>query len=71
MTQGGLGDNDNIPAGTYFAEGDGSGEVNDGGLIGQFNGETAAGDWTFGVADSVTGNTGTIESVELTITCAV
>jgi len=59
----------NILAGTYFAEGDTSGEVNDDGL-GLFKGKTAAGDWRFGVGDFAFGNTGTIQSVELTIECA-
>ena len=63
---------DNILAGTYFAEGDGSGEINDFGLIARFNAKVlpAAGDWTLEVLDLVAGNTGTIESVELTIECA-
>ena len=58
-----------VLAGTYFAEGDGCGEVNDDGL-GKFNGKTAADDWTFQAFDFAADNTGTIVSVELTITCA-
>ena len=64
---------DNIQAGTYFAQGDSSGEVNDDGLIGQFNGKVLPSeevDLPFVVVDRVAGNTGTIVSVELTITCA-
>ena len=57
----GLGTDDDIPAGTYNARGD----------LGLFNSITAAGDWKFFVTDNRSGNTGTIESVELTITCAV
>lgn len=49
----------NIAAGTYNAVGD----------LGKFNGKTAAGDWIFGVDDFSSGDTGTIQSVELTITC--
>ena len=55
----GLGTGDNIPAGTYFADGD----------LGSFNGKTAAGNWIFEVRDFRSGDTGTIQSVELTITC--
>jgi len=67
----GLGDNDPIPAATYFAQGDSSGEVNPGGL-GLYNGTALpeAGNWALRVADFVPGNTGTIQSVELTIECA-
>jgi hypothetical protein len=63
----------NILADTYFAQGllfDPIGEVDPVNGLEMFNGETAAGDWTFGVADFVGGNTGDIVSVELTITCA-
>jgi len=64
----------NILAGTYFADGNGSGEVNGAGLIGLFNGKVLqdieGDDWTFIVDDVQQGDSGTIESVELTITCA-
>ena len=63
--------NDNIPTGTYYALGDGTGGYpNAAGLV-KFNSITAAGDWKFVVFDLTSdGNDGTIESVELTITCA-
>lgn len=60
---------DNILADTYFAEGLGSGAVDPVNGLGKFNNKNAAGDWTFRVFDLVADNTGTIESVELTITC--
>ena len=73
---GGLGDNDPIPAGTYFAQGlfidlfnppIGVDPVN--GLV-KFNDLDAGGDWRFLVVDGVANSiTGTLESVELTITC--
>ena len=69
-----LGDTDPIPAGTYFAQGNFLNEIgadypNPFGL-GFFNGFDAAGNWTFSVSDFVqNGDTGTLESVELTITC--
>ena len=62
---GGLGDNDPIPAGTYFAR--------DPFGLGKLNGKVlpSEGNWRFSVFDNVpAGNIGTIESVELTITCA-
>jgi len=62
----------NILAGTYNAQGDGSGFGNSEGL-GRFNGTVLpeAGDWTFEIVDFFSGNTGTIESVELAITCTL
>ena len=66
-----LGDgNDPIPPGTYFAQGNNTGEVDPVFGLGLFNGTAAAGDWTFTVFDLVADNIGTVESVELTITCA-
>jgi hypothetical protein len=69
---------DNILTGTYYAQGDLSNSIgafypDPDGLIGLFNGKVlpAAGDWTLVVDDGFFGNSGTIQSVELTITCAV
>ena len=66
----GLGTDDPIPEGTYFAQGNNTGAVDPVFGLGLFNGTAAAGDWTFEVFDLVANNTGTVESVELTITCA-
>jgi len=66
----GLGDNDNIPAGTYQTLSSFFG----GGGLGLFNGTVLPSegvDLTFNVYDRATpGKNGTLESVELTITCA-
>ena len=63
---------DNILGGIYFAEGSEFGEVDPVNGLGLFNGTAVAegDDWTFVVTDYVPGNAGTIQSVELTITCA-
>ena len=70
----GLGSDDPIPAGTYFAQGNNSiGEVDPVNGLGLFNGLVLvdpADNWTFRVFDIAAGNTGTMESVELTIECA-
>jgi len=73
-----LGDTDPIPADSYNAQGSNPStpgtypDPNFG--LGIFNGKVLqdleGGDWTFVVNDFLSGNTGTIESVELTITCA-
>ena len=59
----------NLLARTYFAQGNGSGVYPNPEGLGKFNGITAKGDWRFDNFDVFPGNTGTIESVELTITC--
>jgi len=70
----GLGTDEDILAGTYYALGNITATIGadypdlvNG--LGKFKGETAAGDWTFGVFPPSPVN-GTVESVELTITCA-
>ena len=69
----GLFSSEDIPAGTYNAEGVGLGSgtyPNPGGLV-KFNGLNAKGVWTFEVYDNVPGPVGAfVESVELTITCS-
>jgi len=66
----------NTLAGTYFAQGDFSNDIGanypDPRGLGKFNGETLPSvvSWTFVVADFFPGDSGTIESVELTIECA-
>ena len=55
-----LGEKDSIPAGTYRTV-DSS--------LGLFDGTVAEGNWFFIVTDKAPGDTGTIESVELEITC--
>jgi len=71
----GLGTDEDILAGTYYALGNDTATIGadypdlvNG--LGKFKGETAAGDWTFGVFPVPFPVNGTVESVELTITCA-
>ena len=76
----GLGTSDPIPADTYYAQGSNPnvqtqpaappGAYPDNEGLGKFNGKTVAGDWRFFVSDFASGNNGTIESVDLIITCA-
>ena len=70
-----IGDTDPIPADTYNAQGSFSPPPNatypDPTGLGLFNGTAlpSEGNWTFTVFDSFADNIGTVESVELTITC--
>ena len=61
-----------IPSGTYYAVGNEDGAYPNVEGLGFFNGQTAAGGngvWTLFVVDFFADNIGTVESVELTITC--
>jgi len=72
----GLGTDEDILAGTYYVQGTNTATIGadypdlvNG--LGKFNSLTAAGNWRLSVFDLVqNGDTGTIQSVELTITCA-
>jgi len=72
----GLGTDEDILAGTYYVQGTNTATIGadypdlvNG--LGKFNSLTAAGNWRLFVQDLVqNGDTGTIQSVELTITCA-